>query len=126
MSAFGFGELKSESWRPQRLENNLLDEIQTLLREEAADPALAGIHLVSLTLSGDGGHARIGYAVAGALSAEREIARRSSLALARATGFLRARLAAQLDLKRIPGLTFTFIGLLGELSELEDWQSWEG
>jgi ribosome-binding factor A len=97
--------------RQNRLERILLEQVQTLIRDEAADPALYGVRLVSVDLSVDGGHARIGYAVEATLAAERQIERASRDALARATGFLRARLAALLDLKRLPKLSFTFVGV---------------
>jgi ribosome-binding factor A len=97
--------------RQERLEHILLDEIQTLIRDEAADPALEGVRLVSVRLSVDGGHARIIYAVEGRLSDEQERQRASAEALGRATGFLRARLAALLDMKRLPKLSFAFVGI---------------
>jgi ribosome-binding factor A len=97
--------------RQERLERILFDEIQTLIRDEAADPALDGVRLVSVHLSVDGGHARIGYVVEAALSAERHVERASRDALARANGFLRARLASLLDLKRLPKLSFAFVGV---------------
>ncbi len=69
------------------------------------------MRLVSVHLSVDGGHARIGYVVEAALSAERQVEAASRAALGRATGFLRSRLASLLDLKRLPKLSFTFVGV---------------
>ncbi|WP_242344184.1 ribosome-binding factor A [Anaeromyxobacter terrae] len=97
--------------RQERLERILHDEIQTLIRDEAADPALEGVRLVSVHLSVDGGHARIGYVVEAPLSAERQVETASLAGLGRAAGFLRARLASLLDLKRLPKLSFTFVGV---------------
>jgi ribosome-binding factor A len=97
--------------RPHRLENILLERLQSLLRDEASDPALGGLVLVSLRLSVDGGHARVAYAVEAALGDARKVERSSRDALGRATGFLRARLAELLELKRLPTLTFTFVGV---------------
>jgi len=97
--------------RPHRLENILLEQLQSLLRDEASDPALAGLVLVSLQLSVDGGHARVAYAVEAPLGDARRAERTSRDALGRATGFLRARLAELLDLKRLPTLTFTCVGV---------------
>lgn len=97
--------------RQERLERILLDEIQTLLRDEAADPAVDGVHLVSVALSPDGGLARIAYVVEAELVDQRQVERSSREALARATGFLRARLASLLDLKRLPRLAFTFVAV---------------
>ena len=97
--------------RQERLERILHDEIQTLIRDEASDPALDGVRIVTVHLSVDGGHARIAYVVGAALSAERQVEAATRAALTRATGFLRARLASLLDLKRLPKLSFSFVGI---------------
>jgi ribosome-binding factor A len=105
----GGNETGETGHRQERLEKILYDELQTILRE-AADPALAGILLVTVQLAPDGGHARIGYAALAPLAEEEHAARTTREALARATGFLRARLSSLLELKRLPKLTFTFVG----------------
>lgn len=97
--------------RQARLEHLLLHELESLISDEATDPALRGVRLLSLHLSPDAGHARVAYVVTAALSREREVRRSSSEGLTRATGFLRTRLAAQLALKKVPGLSFTFVGV---------------
>jgi ribosome-binding factor A len=107
----GAPDAEATGHRQERLERILHDELQTLIRDEAADPALEGVRLVSVHLSVDGGHARIGYVVEAALSAQPQVEAASCEALARATGFLRARLASLLDLKRLPKLSFTFVGV---------------
>lgn len=112
--------------RQERLERILLDEVQTLIRDEAADPALDGVRLVSLQLSVEGGHARIAYAVEASLSDERRVERASREALGRATGFMRARLAALLDLKRLPKLSFTFVGVHEPGASGDGGEAWRG
>ncbi len=107
----GGPESDATGYRQERLERILLREVQTLIRDEAADPALDGVRLVSVQLSVDGGHARISYVVEAPLAAQGQAEHGSREALARATGFLRARLAALLNLKRLPKLSFTFVGL---------------
>lgn len=97
--------------RHARLEHILLIELQSLVSDEATDPALAGVRLLSVHLSPDAGHARVAYVVTAPLTREHAVRHESARGLARATGFLRARLAAQLDLKKLPGLTFTFVGV---------------
>jgi ribosome-binding factor A len=97
--------------RPQRLEHILLERLQLLIRDDAADPALEGVRLVSLRLSIDGGHARVAYAIEAPPGDAARIERSSRDALGRASRFLRARLAELLDLKRTPTLTFTFVGV---------------
>jgi len=97
--------------RPHRLEYILLEQLRSLIYE-AADPALEGVRLVSLRLSIDGGHARVAYAVEA--TAPCDLVRTeggSGEALGRATGFLRGRLADLLGLRRLPTLTFTFVGV---------------
>jgi ribosome-binding factor A len=107
----GESEASAVGHRPHRLEAILLEQLQSILRDEASDPALGGVVLVSLRLSVDGGHARVGYAVEAALGDASRVERTSRDALGRATGFLRARLAELLHLKRLPTLTFTFVGV---------------
>jgi len=97
--------------RHERLERILHDEIQTLLRDEAADPAVDGVRIVSVQLSPDGGLARITYVVVADRTDQHLVERSSKEALVRATGFLRARLASLLDLKRLPRLSFTFVAV---------------
>lgn len=100
--------------RQARLEHILLQELQGLLHDEVRDPAIEGVRLLSIELSFDGGHARLAYVVLTEPSREREAKAKSKAGLERATAFLRARLAATLDLKRLPALTFTFIGVATE------------
>lgn len=100
--------------RQVRLEQVLLETLQSLLRDEVQDGRAQRVRLLGLTLSPDGGHARIAYAVVGALEQERELAHHSREGLARASGFLRARLASLLALKKLPKLGFTFVGVTEE------------
>lgn len=107
----GGEEAQTPTHRQPRLEKILLEEIGTLLRGEARDPALAAVRPLSVELSSDGRHARVAYVVTAPIEDERIAARTSREALARATGFLRARLADLLDLKRLPKLAFAFVGV---------------
>ncbi len=97
--------------RSTRLEQILIEELQSLISDEATDPALEGIKLLAVHLAPDGGHARVAYAVISELSLEQELAESTKAGLVRATPFLRARLAEQLHLKKLPKLTFTFVGV---------------
>lgn len=95
----------------------LFEELCACLRE-ASDPALESVRLLRLTLSPDGGHALLAYAVAApALSEEAPLERRSREALARAGAFLRAQLAARLSLRAVPTLSFAFAGLAAPSTE---------
>jgi ribosome-binding factor A len=95
--AIGDSEAVGVGHRQQRLERILHDELQTILRDEATDPALEGVVVIAIQLSPDGGHARVAYAVEAGLSEESSAGRRSREALHRATGFLRARVTALAD-----------------------------
>jgi ribosome-binding factor A len=97
--------------RQARLEHILIDELQSLITDEATDPSLEGIRVLAVHLSPDGGHARVAYAVVAHLSRETEVGRLSKAGLARATPFLRARMASHLQLKKLPQLSFTFVGV---------------
>jgi ribosome-binding factor A len=97
--------------RHARLEHLIHDALQAVITDEATDPSLDGVRLVSVTLSLDSSHARIGYAVEAPLAEEPVRARQTKAGLARASSFLRARLAEQLELKKLPRLSFVFIGL---------------
>lgn len=97
--------------RSARLEHLLIDELQSLISDEATDPALEGIKLLAVHLAPDGGHARVAYAVVAELELEQELAESTKAGLVRATPFFRARLAEQLELKKLPKLTFTFVGI---------------
>jgi ribosome-binding factor A len=97
--------------RQARLEHILIAELQSLITDEATDPSLDGIKVLAVHLSPDGGHARVAYAVVALLGREQEVGRTSKSGLARATPFLRARMAQHLQLKKLPQLTFTFVGV---------------
>jgi ribosome-binding factor A len=124
--SLGDSEAEAMGHRQQRLERILHKELQTLLRDEAGDSELEGVVLIAVQLSPDAGHARIPYVVEASLSDEQRVSRSSRDALLRATGFLRARLAALLDLKRLPKLSFTFVGVRepGSHDSMEGGESW--
>lgn len=100
--------------RQARLEHILIDELQSLITDEATDPSLEGVKVLAVQLSPDGGHARVAYAVVALLEREQEVSRTSKAGLSRATPFLRARMAQHLNLKKLPKLTFTFVGVACE------------
>ena len=96
--------------RLARLEAVIADELRSILRDEVTDPELHDIGIGEVSLSVDYRHARVHYALppraGGGGRAPAEVVR----ALARATPFLRARLAEAVDLKRAPDLGFVFDG----------------
>lgn len=88
--------------RSQRLEELFREELNSLLDVEVSDPALDGVRITRVELSGDGSRARAWFAVA--LLDENE----ARAALEHAARFLRSRLCDALPLKRIPELTFRY------------------
>ena len=86
--------------RHERLERVVREELEELLRDEATDPALAGVAIRHVALSVDYRHARVYFTCIDRRAAE--------AGLARAAGFLRSRLADAVELKRVPELRFVF------------------
>ena len=86
--------------RSQRLEELFREELNSLLDIEVSDPALDGVRVTRVELSGDGARARAWFVV----DALDEAPARE--ALAHASRFLRGRLCDALPVKRIPDLTF--------------------
>jgi ribosome-binding factor A len=98
---------KSAGHRHERLQGLILEELRALLRDDVSDPRLASARVTTVLLSVDYRNARVHYTCA---PSDAGAARRSEQAFARATPFLRARLADALDLKRVPDLRFVFDG----------------
>lgn len=83
-----------------------------MLADEIADPALANVRPIEVQLSVDGSYARVGYIVVGDALEEQRVKQATKRAFERARGFLRARIAQALDLKRTPDLGFVFVGVV--------------
>jgi ribosome-binding factor A len=86
----------------------IVEELRGLLRDDVSDPALTGVRITAIVLSVDYRHARVHFALQASEEEARERRVRVEHGLARATPFLRARLADALDLKRVPDLRFVF------------------
>src|SRR5688572_25607726 len=91
--------------RHERLNTLLLEELTSVLRDEAADPGLLGITLLSAELSTDYRYLRLSYLAPGP-GDPRSVKAKTLEALERASGFLRARAVESVDLKRAPELRF--------------------
>ena len=94
-------ERRTSGHRAERLEQILLEEVGSLLRDEARDPRLGDVSTTRVELSVDYKSARVFYVLPEGVhqgAVER--------ALVRATPFLRARLAEALALKQVPALRF--------------------
>lgn len=91
------------AYRHQRVESAILEELRAILRDDISDPELEGVKLTAIVLSPDGKLARVHFAVP--RGRPRSAVER---AFARATGFLRSRLAEGVELKRTPDLRFVY------------------
>lgn len=89
------------------------------------DPALQDLKVLDVSLQ-DGGSARVAYAVVAPLDHEQASALRSRDGLTRAMGYLRTRLAQQLNLKKLPRLVFTFVGVVDGEAHSSTGDSWPG
>jgi ribosome-binding factor A len=95
--------------RHARLQELILEELRSLLRDDVSDPALGDVWVTAVVLSVDYRHARVHFTVTGD-SRDGEPAAGRQRAFERATPFLRAQLADAIDLKRVPDLRFVFDG----------------
>jgi ribosome-binding factor A len=94
--------------RHERLTRILHEELGALVRDELSDPRLHEVSFTSVELSVDYRNARVGFVSPAAARAPREERDRLERLLARATPFLRARLADAVDLKQVPALRFVW------------------
>ncbi len=85
--------------RPGRLAREIARVLSETLLYEAKDEALSVVTILRVELSGNGQEALVYY------SANQEW-ERAALALERARGFLRTRLAQEIRLRWVPRLTF--------------------
>jgi ribosome-binding factor A len=92
---------QDDGYRRLRLEHIILEELNSLLRDEVEDPSLEGVHVVSVELSPDYRLAKASYQIEPGYSLERV-----QVALERSTSFLRGQLGDALDAKFVPSLRF--------------------
>ena len=100
--------------RHQRLEVSIAEELRSLLRDDVSDPELDGVGVTAVALSPDYKNARVHFVIP--RGAPRATIER---ALARATPFLRRRLADSIELKRTPDLRFVFEAEVGPTRDPE-------
>jgi ribosome-binding factor A len=101
--------------RHQRLQQIIEEEIAALLRDEVVDPRLVGVIVTHVELSVDYKSARVGFVLSrGRPDTERDQVEK---ALAKASAFLRSRLAEAADLKAVPALRFGWDVLAAESPE---------
>src|SRR5262245_6550442 len=90
--------------RPNRVADQLREEIAQLLTRDVHDRGIGFVTLPRVQLSADLQAARIYYTALGDEARRRDTAR----ALDRASGFLRRQIGARLRLRRVPELRFIY------------------
>jgi ribosome-binding factor A len=88
--------------RQRRVSELVHRELGTLLLFEARDPRLASVTITDVNVTRDLQLARVYFTVLGTDSDKKEVL----AALQHATGFLRTRLAAKVELRLVPELAF--------------------
>jgi ribosome-binding factor A len=90
--------------RPERVGEEIREELSGILAREVKDPAIGFVTLTHVRMSADLQVARVYYTTMGDDRARRETAR----ALARCAPFMRRHIAARVRLRRVPELHFTY------------------
>jgi ribosome-binding factor A len=90
--------------RPERIGEEIREELSTLLVREVHDPGIGFVTLTRVKVSPDLQMARVFYTVLGDEKAQKATA----AALLRATPFLRRHIGARIRLRRVPEIRFEF------------------
>ena len=94
----------SQSFRPDRVGDQLRAEISMLLAREVHDPGIGFVTLTRVHVTPDLQLARVYYTTMGDAAARRTTAR----ALQRAASFFRRQISRRIRLRRVPELEFVF------------------
>lgn len=94
----------AQSHRPQRVADQIREEITSRLARDVHDPGIGFVTLTRVEVTPDLQLARVFYTTLGS-DAER---RQTAKALRRAAPFLRYQVGQRLQLRRVPVLEFTF------------------
>lgn len=101
--------------RPERVGEQIRQEISHLLALEVHDPGIGFVTLTRVKVAPDLQLAQIYYSQLGDERARRDTAR----ALERATPFLRRQLGSRLNLRRVPEIRFHFDESIGHQDRIE-------
>ena len=94
----------AQGTRPERVGEQIRQELSLLLAREVHDPGVGFVTLTRVKVSPDLQAVRVFYTLMGDERAKRDTAR----ALERATPFLRRQIGSRVRLRRVPELTFEF------------------
>jgi ribosome-binding factor A len=101
--------------RADRVGDLLIDLISQVLREDLRDPRVAGVTVTGAKVSKDLRHARIFFNILGAQHERKEVL----AGLKSATGFIRSKVAKQLQLKFVPAIEFSYDESQDEAQRIE-------
>jgi len=90
--------------RPERLAEQIREEVTLIIAGELEDPRVTSVTVTEVRLSPDRRNARIYVSVSG----DDDEVREALTALKRASGFIRHQLGSVLRMKRIPELHFVY------------------
>lgn len=96
--------LVMEYQRADRVGDLLAELISDLLRKEIRDPRISAVTITAVKVSKDLRHARVYFNVLGRQEARKDV----SAGLKSATGFIRSKIAKQLNLRFVPTLEFCY------------------
>lgn len=103
--------------RSDRVRDLILREVSKMITQgEVKDPRLSGAVITSVKLSDDMGHAKIFFTP---LTEGMETARMKE-GFKSSAGFIRAKLAERLKLKRVPKIEFEFDSFLRDTHRVDD------
>jgi ribosome-binding factor A len=102
--------------RADRVGDLLVELIADLLRKEIRDPRINAVTLTGAKVSKDLRHARIYFNLLG----RQEDRKAVSAGLKSATGFIRSKVAKQLNLRFVPTLEFVYDETEDEARRIED------
>lgn len=94
----------AQGFRPDRLADQIRADVSELIAREVHDPGIGVVTITRVKVTADLQIAHIYYTTMTSEAARKETAK----ALARATPFLRRRLAGRLGLRRMPEISFRF------------------
>jgi ribosome-binding factor A len=102
--------------RSDRVGDLILEVIAELLRKEIRDPRVHGVALTGAKVSRDLRHARVYFNLLGG-GEDRAAA---SAGLKSATGFIRSKVAKQLNLRFVPALEFSYDATEDEAQRIDE------
>ena len=102
--------------RPERVGDLILDFVSQLLRREIKDPRIAHVTLTAAEVSGDLRHVRLFFTVL----TEGEETAEVLTGLRRATGFIRSRVAKDLNFRNAPTLEFIYDESRNQAQRIEE------